>query len=220
MCMPMRAWVYACVFTCPCVYMWTCVMWRSQVKGRCLPPSLAWHLLFETKSLLESGAHWSVSWALGPRGLLVFSSHAHPARAVLQPHTTKSDFYWGLGSHSGPHAFAASSLPVESSCQFCSMGFDKWMVSIIPVLNRRVLLSGWALQWAVPVALFSMVRYWGWTCSFRGFLFWQKLGIFIPESLNTLSNLLWFFQACSIIFIFNWDACDQNFLLVPPAGQF
>lgn len=135
MCMPMRVWVYACVFTCPCVYMWTCVMWTSQGKGRCLPPSLAWHLLFETKSPLESGAHWSVSWALGPRGLLVFSSHAHPARAVLQPHTTKSDFYWGLGSHSGPHAFAASSLPVESSCQSCSMGFDKWMVSTIPVLN-------------------------------------------------------------------------------------
>lgn len=70
--------VHGCmfVFTCPCVYMWICVMWTSQVKGRCLPPSLAWHLLFETKSLLEPGA-----WALGPRVLLVFFSH--PARAVL-----------------------------------------------------------------------------------------------------------------------------------------
>lgn len=180
------------VFTCPCVYMWMCVMCTSRVKGRCLSQFLASYLLFETKSLLEPGAHWSVSWALGPRGLLVFFC-IHPARAVLQPHTTISDFYMGAG------------ITLWPSC-LCGKHFTDWVLSVLFYgvwqMNGAHHPSPKPGEFCWVVGLSSGLYQWlcfpwwdieGGLALSGVFFFWEKLGIFIPESLNTLSNLLLFF---------------------------
>lgn len=165
--------VYVCVFTYPCVYMWMCVMWTSQGKGRCLPPSLAWHLLFETKSPLEPGAHCSVSWALGPRGLLVFS-HAHPARAVLQPHTPMSDFYIGSGIILWPSCLHGKQFPYWVIFPGLFYGFWQmdgvhhpsskpgescWMVGLSSGLAQWLYYAWWDVEGGLALSgLFSSAR--------------------------------------------------------------
>lgn len=135
MCMPMRAWVYACVFTCPCVSMWTCVMWTSQVKGRCLPPSLAWHLLFETKSPLESGAHWSVSWALGPRGSSCLLLPCPPCQGCVTATHRQVWLLLGAGITLWPSCFCSKQFTCWVILSVLLYGFWQWMVSTIPVLE-------------------------------------------------------------------------------------
>lgn len=217
MCMPMRAWVYACVFTCPCVSMWTCVMWTSQVKGRCLPPSLAWHLLFETKSPLESGAHWSVSWALGPRGSSCLLLPCPPCQGCV------------TATHRQVWLLLGAGITLWPSC-FCSKQFVYLLSHLISPALWVLTMNGVHHPSPRVVGLSSGLSQWLY------FPWWDiEAGLALPGVFSSGRSLAFLFPSpwthsltysyfskpvASFSYLTEMPVTRTFFLLVPPAGQF